>query len=62
MVKGFILIKTIPAKEHEVYNKLHDDKEISNVHPLFDEYDLLAEIEVKKFIELERIVTKKFRY
>jgi DNA-binding Lrp family transcriptional regulator len=61
MVKGFILIKTVPEKEHEVYNRLLDVEEIVNLHPLFGEYDLLAEVRVKKVYELEKIVSNKIR-
>jgi DNA-binding Lrp family transcriptional regulator len=61
MPKGFILIETIPEKEHEVYNRLLGVEEIVNIRPLFGEYDFLAEIYVKKFNELEKIVTKKIK-
>ncbi len=43
MAIGFVLISTAPAKEHEVYNELLKVKEIVELHPLFGEYDLIAD-------------------
>lgn len=61
MAVGFILIKSAPMNEHDVYNKLSRIPEILEVHPLFGEYDLIAKIEAKEFEHLGKIVMDKIR-
>lgn len=61
MAIGFILISTAPAKEHEVYNALLKVSEITELHPLFGEYDLIAKVESKDFDTLGEIVVNKIR-
>jgi DNA-binding Lrp family transcriptional regulator len=61
MAVGFILISTAPAKEHEVYNELLKVKEVVELHPLFGEYDLIAEIEAEDFNLLGQVVVDKVR-
>ena len=58
---GFVLVSTAPAKEHEVYNKLSEIEEISELHPLFGEYDLIAKIEASNFNHLGQIVVDMIR-
>ena len=53
---GFVLINTAPAHEHEVYNKLLKVPRITELHPLFGEYDLIAKIESDDFEGLGNIV------
>jgi DNA-binding Lrp family transcriptional regulator len=61
MAIGYVLINSTPAKEHEVYNKLLDVKEIEELHPLFGEFDFIAKIEVEDFDALGKIVVEKIR-
>ena len=61
MIAAFVLISTTPAREHNVYNELLKVKEISELHPLFGEYDLMAKIEAKDPDELAQIILKKIR-
>ena len=61
MAIGFVLISTAPAKEHEVYNELMRVDEISELHPLFGEYDLIAKIEASNFNQLGQIVVDMIR-
>ncbi len=58
---GFVLISTVPGKEHQVYNELLKIKEIVELHPLFGEFDLIAKLETKDFTELGQIVIDKIR-
>jgi len=58
---GFVLIKTAPALEHEVYMKLLKVKEIIELQPLFGEYDLISKIESETFEKLGEIVINKIR-
>ena len=61
MAIGFVLIQDTPAHEHYVYNKLLKVPEIIELHPLFDEYDLIAKIDAEDFKKLGDIVIDKIR-
>jgi len=61
MAIGFVLINAAPAHEHEVYNKLSKVPEIVEVHPLFGEFDIIAEIEADDFEKLGNLVVNKIR-
>ena len=61
MAIGFVLISTIPSKEHEVFSVLSQVKEIVEIHPLFGEYDIIAKIEAEDFNKLGQIVVDKIR-
>ena len=61
MAIGFVLIKAAPAYEHEVYNQLLKIPEIIELHPLFEEFDLIAKIESENFEKLGDIVINKIR-
>ena len=61
MAIGFVLINTAPTNEHEVYNKLSKVPQITELHPLFGEYDLIAKIESDDFEGLGNIVLNTIR-
>lgn len=61
MAVGFVLISTVPGKEHEVYNALLAVPEIIELHPLFGEHDLIAKLEAKDFDTLGHIIVDKIR-
>ena len=60
----FILIKTYPGYEHEVYHKLEKVEELSGLYPLFGEYDYLvkfsAEVNIRD-VELGVFVIKNIQ-
>ncbi len=58
---GYVFIIAAPAHEHELYHKLTKVSEIIELHPLFDEYDLIAKIEAEDFEKLGSIVVNKIR-
>ena len=61
MAIGFVLISTVPAKEHDVFSALSNVEEIVEIHPLFGEYDIIAKIEAEDFNKLGQIVIEKIR-
>jgi len=61
MAIGFVLISTAPAKEHTVYNLLLKVPEITELHPLFGEFDLIAKIEADSFENLSKIIVDHVR-
>ena len=61
MAVGFILIKTEPSKEQQVYEALGSVKEIVELHPLFGEFDLMAKVNTGDFYDLGQVVVQKIR-
>ncbi|MEM0155412.1 MAG: Lrp/AsnC ligand binding domain-containing protein [Thermoplasmataceae archaeon] len=58
---AFVLISTVPGKEHEVYNKIAKINYVVEIHPLFGEYDLIVKIDAKDYSELGKIVVDQIR-
>ena len=61
MALGFVLIKVISGYESEVYNKLNGFPEITELHPLFGEYDIIVKISTEDFEKLGNIIVTKIR-
>jgi DNA-binding Lrp family transcriptional regulator len=61
MVIGFVLITTSPGKEQDVYTTLKDVPEITEIYPVFGDYDIIAKIEVKDVSMLGTILINKIR-
>ncbi|KYK32236.1 MAG: AsnC family transcriptional regulator [Thermoplasmatales archaeon SG8-52-3] len=61
MATGFALLSISPLHEKEVFNALNSINEISEVHPLFGEYDILVKINCTDIDEIGDVVIKKIR-
>lgn len=61
MKTGYILINTIPNKEHKVYNNLKKNSKIREIHPLFKEFDLIAKFDYENRDALNYFVSGKIR-
>lgn len=61
MAVGFVLVSAAPGKERDVYNGLLKVSEITELHPLFGEYDLIAKVEAADFDTLGKVVVDKIR-
>ena len=70
MALGFVLVSAEPAHEHDVYNRLDKKKEktkgkkkarITEIHPLFGEYDFIVKIMGRNFEELGNFVANDIR-
>ncbi len=61
MVVGFVLIITEPTKEADVFNSLKERQEVTDIHPLFGEYDIIAKIDMEDFDKLGEFVVKVVR-
>jgi DNA-binding Lrp family transcriptional regulator len=59
MATGFVLINTAPTKGREVYSELLKIKGITELHPLFGEYDFIAKVDVEDFNSLGQLVVDK---
>ena len=61
MATGFALLSISPLKEKEVFEALKNMPEITEVHPLFGEYDILVKIECEDIDQIGEVVIKKIR-
>jgi DNA-binding Lrp family transcriptional regulator len=61
MVLAFVLISTVTAKEHNVYDELMQVNEISELYPLFGEYDFIAKVEAKNEDDIGDVVVNNVR-
>ena len=44
MPEAFVLFKTLPARERDVYQTLSNHESVVEVHALYGEYDLLVRL------------------
>ena len=61
MTTGYILIKAKSNYEYKVYDKLTKISEITKLHPVSGEYDLIAQIETNSFDKLKIIDDDKIK-
>ena len=61
MATGFALLSISPLKEKEVFEALRNMAEVTEVHPLFGEYDILVKIECGDIDQIGEVVIKKIR-
>jgi|TARA_B110000881_G_scaffold196814_1_gene192466 DNA-binding Lrp family transcriptional regulator len=61
METAFILLKTEPAREREVYSALVDVPEVVETHALYGEYDLLAIVKCETSKKLTSILMEQLR-
>ncbi len=61
MATGFALLSISPLYEKSVYDALRKIPEITEVHPLFGEYDILLKIECADIDSIGKIVINKIR-
>lgn len=61
MALGFALLTISPLHEKTVYESLTNLEEITEIHPLFGEYDILIKIECNDIDQIGETVIKKVR-
>jgi len=61
MATGFALLTISPLHEKSVYGSLKDIPQITEIHPLFGEYDILVKIETSDIDSIGEIVIRKVR-
>ncbi|HDO19562.1 MAG TPA: Lrp/AsnC family transcriptional regulator [Thermoplasmatales archaeon] len=61
MAVGFVLISVSPLKEREVFDSVSNIPEVTEIYPLFGEYDIIAKIEADDFNSIGAIVIQKIR-
>jgi DNA-binding Lrp family transcriptional regulator len=61
MPEAFILFKTQPSHEREVYSALDSHSNVAELHVLYGEYDLLVRVTAKDSKELTSYLMQDFR-
>ncbi|CAI8304194.1 MAG: AsnC family transcriptional regulator [Euryarchaeota archaeon] len=61
MPEAFVLVKTEPSHEQEVYLALTSHSAVKEVHALYGEYDLLAHVGSDSAKGLTSLLMKEFR-
>ncbi len=61
MGTAFILLKTEPARERDVYLRLQDLDMVVETHALYGEFDLLARVEAASAKELTEMLISTMR-
>lgn len=61
MPDAFVLFKTEPTHERDVYMALSDHEGVAEVHALYGEFDLLVRISSPSSKELSQMLMQTFR-
>ena len=61
MAIAYLLIRTDPGKEYEVYNQLLKVPEVRDLMPLFGEYDLICKIDGPDLDNLGQTILGRIR-
>jgi len=61
MATGFALLSISPLYEKTVFESLRNIPEITEIHPLFGEYDILVKIDGADIDAIGEVVIKKIR-
>jgi DNA-binding Lrp family transcriptional regulator len=61
MPEAFVLFKTQPAHEREVYLSLMEHSAVAEVHALYGEFDLLVRLSADNAQDLARMLMTDFR-
>ena len=61
MPEAFVLFKTLPSRERDVYLQLSNNELVAEVHALYGEYDLIVRISAGVSQKLSRMLMSEFR-
>ena len=61
MPEAFVLVKTEPSHERDVYLALTSHDAVKEVHALYGEFDLLAHVSIDSAKNLTSLLMKEFR-
>jgi DNA-binding Lrp family transcriptional regulator len=61
MPEAFVLFKTEPSREREVYISLTENDSVAEVHALYGEYDLLVRVSIEDEKNLTSMLMREFR-
>jgi len=58
---AYVLLNTLPSKEHLIYNRLVRTEEVEELYPLFGEYDIIFRLTIENIKEAGKIIEEKIR-
>jgi len=58
---GYVLVRTAPGKEHDVFHSLQKIPQVKEKYGLFGEYDIILKIEAPNADDVTDIVVGKVR-
>lgn len=61
MPEAFVLFKTMPTRERDVYLSLANYEAVAEVHVLYGEFDLLVRVSSDSSNELSKMLVQDFR-
>jgi len=61
MPEAFVLFKTQPARERDVYLSLSSNDAVAEVHVLYGEFDLLVRVSSDNSGDLSKMLVQDFR-
>lgn len=61
MPEAFVLLKTEPTKERDVYLELSSKDHVAEVHVLYGEFDLLVRLSSENSKKLSELLLGEFR-
>ena len=61
MPEAFVLFKTLPSQERNVYLALTNHSSVAEVHALYGEYDLIIRVGAENSSKLSRMLMTEFR-
>ena len=61
MPEAFVLFKTEPTRERDVYMALRGKENVAEVHVLYGEFDLLVRVSSDSSSELSGMLIQEFR-
>ena len=61
MPEAFVLFKTLPSRERDVYLRLSNHESVVEVHALYGEYDLIVRVSSSESGKLSGMLMSDFR-
>ena len=61
MPEAFVLFKTLPARDRDVYQTLSNHESVVEVHALYGEYDLMVRLSSENSASLSGMLMSDFR-
>lgn len=59
MVKAYVLVEVEGVEVNKVARDMTDIDEVENVHLIYGEYDILAEVKAKTLVDLKDLALEK---
>lgn len=61
MVKAYVLLKVKAGSERDIFDKLKNISEVTEVNELYGDWDIISRLELEKLEDLDKLLTEKIR-